>query len=292
MNWGKLIMRVVKCEEITNTVSRLFIEACYYLPDDVINALKRARKEETSPISINVLDKLLINIEIASKGKIPLCQDSGVAVVFMEIGQEVLIVGGNLYDAVNEGVKMGYEKGYLNNLMVVRPTLDRAKAKFNTPAMIHIDIVPGKKIKIIAMPKGGGCENMSRLVVLPPSAGRDGIINYILSLVEDAGPNPCPPIILGVGIGGTTETSMLLAKKALLRKVGEPSPNQEVRDEVRDLELEILEKINNTGIGAMGYGGKITALGVHIETCPTLAGSLPLAVNFQCHCSRHAEAII
>jgi len=285
-------MREIKASDVTETVARLFEEACYHLPDDVIAALKRAREQEKSPAARDVLDTLLQNAEIAAEGEIPLCQDTGAAVVFLELGQEVHMTGGDLYAAVNEGVCRGYRRGYLNNLIVVRPTADRAKAEDNIPAMIHTDIVPGDSLKITALPKGGGCENMTRLTVLTPAQGRQGIIDYVVNLVSEAGSNPCPPGIIGVGVGGTTEVAMMLAKKALLRKVGEPSPNPEVAEEVANLEKEILRRINNLGIGAMGYGGRVSALAVHVETFPCMAGSLPVAVNFQCHSARHKEAIL
>lgn len=281
-------MREIKTSDIIRTIAQLFEEACYYLPKDVYVAIKKAKAREESSVARNVLDKILQNAEIAANGEIPLCQDTGVAVVFLELGQEVHITGGGLYAAINEGVRLGYDKGYLNNLIVSRPTSDRIKAKYNTPAMIHTEIVPGDKLKIIALPKGGGSENMSRLTVLSPAQGRQGIIDYVVNLVNDSGANLCPPIIVGVGIGGTTEVAMMIAKKALLRKVGGPSSNTEVAE----LEKEILKRINNLGIGAMGYGGKITALAVHIETYPCEAGSLPVAVNFQCHSARRKEAIL
>jgi len=285
-------MREIKASDVTETVARLFEEACYHLPEDVIAALKRARKQEESPAACDVLDTLLQNAEIAAEGEIPLCQDTGAAVVFLELGQEVHITGGDLYTVVNQGVRRGYRRGYLNNLIVVRPTADRAKAEDNIPAMIHTDIVPGDSLKITALPKGGGCENMTRMTVLTPAQGRQGIIDYVVNLASEAGSNPCPPGIIAVGVGGTTEVAMMLAKKALLRKVGEPSPNPEVAEEVADLEKEILRRINNLGIGAMGYGGRVSALAVHVETFPCMAGSLPVAVNFQCHSARHKEAIL
>jgi len=285
-------VKEIKAGDIIRTIAQLFEEACYYLPKDVFIAIEKAKAEEESTIARNVLDKILQNAKIASNREIPLCQDTGVAVVFLELGQEVHITGGGLYAAINEGVRLGYDRGYLNNLIVCRPTSDRIKAKYNTPAMIHTEIVPGDKLKIIALPKGGGSENMSRLTVLSPAQGRQGIIDYVVNLVSDSGANFCPPIIVGVGIGGTTEVTMMLAKKALLRKVGEPSPNTEFVEEVSELEKEILQRINDLGIGAMGYGGKITALAIHIETYPCEAGSLPVAVNFQCHSARRKEAIL
>lgn len=285
-------MREIKVGDIIETVARLFEEACYYLPEDVLVALKKARKEEESPAACNVLDTLLENAEIAAEGEIPLCQDTGIPVVFLELGQEVHIAGGNFYEAVNEGLRRGYDRGYLNNQMVCQPSSARVPAKDIAPAMIHADIVPGDKLKIIAMPKGGGSEYMSRLTVLTPAQGREGIIDYVVDCAIEFGSNPCPPYIIGVGIGGTAEVTMMLAKKALLRKVGEPSPDPEVAEEVAGLEKEILRRVNNLGIGAMGYGGRITALAVHIETCRCGAGSLPVAVNFQCHSARYKEAIL
>jgi len=281
-------MREIKISEITETISRLFQEACYYLPEDVLTALKNARKKEESPVARDVLDRILENTEIAAKGEIPLCQDTGNEIVFLELGQEVHITGGDLYAAVDEGVRQGYDKGYLRKSVVRQPFSVRVNTKDNTPAIIYTDIVPGDKFKIIAKPKGGGSENMTRLTVLTPAQGRQGIIDYVVNRVDESGSNPCPPVIVGVGIGGTTDKTMLMAKKALLRKVGEPNPDAEVAE----LEREILERVNNLGIGAMGYGGRITALAVHVDTFPCHIASLPVAVNLQCWCARHKEAIL
>ena len=281
-------MREIKISEITETISRLFQEACYYLPEDVLTALKNARKKEEAPVARDVLDRILENTEIAAKGEIPLCQDTGNAIVFLELGQEVHITGGDLYTAVNEGVRQGYDKGYLRKSVVRQPFSARVNTKDNTPAIIYTDIVPGDELKIIAKPKGGGSENMTRLTVLTPAQGRQGIIDYVVNRVDESGSNPCPPVIVGVGIGGTTDKTMLMAKKALLRKVGEPNPDAEVAE----LEREILERVNNLGIGAMGYGGRITALAVHVDTFPCHIASLPVAVNLQCWCARHKEAIL
>ena len=281
-------MREIKISEITETISRLFQEACYYLPEDVLTALKNARKEEESPVARDVLDRILENTEIAAKGEIPLCQDTGNAIIFLELGQEVHITGGDLYAAVDEGVRQGYDKGYLRKSVVRQPFSARVNTKDNTPAIIYTDIVPGDKLKIIAKPKGGGSENMTRLTVLTPAQGRQGIIDYVVNRVDESGSNPCPPVIVGVGIGGTTDKTMLMAKKALLRKVGEPNPDAEVAE----LEREILERVNNLGIGAMGYGGRITALAVHVDTFPCHIASLPVAVNLQCWCARHKETIL
>ncbi|MDH5364561.1 MAG: fumarate hydratase [Dehalococcoidia bacterium] len=281
-------MREIKVSDITETISRLFQEACYYLPEDVVAALKRAREEEESPMACYALERILENIEFAAKEQIAICQDTGVAIVFLELGQEVHITGGDLYTAVNKGVSQGYVNGYLRKSVVRQPILTRANTKDNTPAMIYTDIVPGDKLKVIAKPKGGGSENMTRLTVLTPAQGRQGIIDYVVNRVDESGSNPCPPIIVGVGVGGTTEKTMMLSKKALLRKVGEPNPDTEAAA----LEKEILTRVNALGIGAMGFGGRVTALAVHVETAPCHIASLPVAVNLQCWCARHKEAIL
>jgi fumarate hydratase subunit alpha len=281
-------MRDINVKEVTKTVSRLFQEACYYLPEDVLNALKQAREAEESPVGRKVLGRMLDNAEISAKDKIPLCQDTGDAVVFLELGQDVHIVGGDIYSAINEGVRQGYNEGYLRKSMVSRPFSARINTKDNTPAIIYTDIIPGDRLKIIAMPKGGGAENMSRLAMLLPAMGRQGLIDFVVNTVDEAGSNPCPPVIIGVGIGGTMEKTVMLAKRALSRKVGEPNPDAEVAE----LEKEILNRVNNLGIGPMGYGGRITALAVHAEVFPTHIASLPVAVNLQCWCARHKEAIL
>ncbi len=281
-------MREITVGDITETVSRLFQEACYHLPQDVLAALKKAREKEESPAARDVLETILTNAEISAKGEIPLCQDTGASVVFLELGQEVHITGGDLYAAVNEGIRQGYDKGYLRKSMVCQPFSTRANTKDNTPAIIHIDIVHGDRLKIVAMPKGGGAENMTRLAMLTPASGRKGIVDFVVKTVDESGSNPCPPIIIGLGIGGTAEKCMVLAKQALLRKVGEPHPD----NEIAKLETEILERVNDLGIGAMGYGGRITALAVHIAVFPCHIASLPVAVNLQCHSARHKEAIL
>ncbi len=281
-------MRDIDCKQITETVSNLFQEACVYLPEDVLAAIKQARQSEESPVARDVLDRILENVDISSKEKIPLCQDTGSAVVLLELGQEVHITGGDLYTAINEGVRQGYDKGYLRKSMVHQPFSARVNTKDNTPAIIHTDIVPGGKLKISVIPKGGGSENCSRLTALPPAKGRQGIIDFVVNLVDESGSNPCPPIVIGLGIGGTTDKTMALAKRALLRKVGEPNPDPEVAE----LEREIMQQVNNLGIGPMGYGGKITALAVHAEVFPAHIASLPVAVNIQCWCDRHKESIL
>ena len=281
-------MREIDSKQITETVSNLFQEACVYLPEDVLAALNQAKETEESPVAKDVLDKMLENTEISRKEKTPLCQDTGTAVVFLEIGQEVHITGGDLYTAINEGVRQGYEKGYLRKSMAEQPFSARVNTKDNTPAVIHTDIVPGDKLKIGAIPKGGGSENCSRLTALTPAKGRQGVIDFVVNLVNESGSNPCPPVIIGVGVGGTTDKTMALAKKALLRKLGEPNPDPEVAE----LEKEILQRVNNLGIGPMGYGGRTTALAVHAEVFPAHIASMPVAVNMQCWCARHKEAIL
>jgi fumarate hydratase subunit alpha len=281
-------VREIRASDITNTVARLFEHSCHYLPDDVVAALKAAREKEKSPVGRDVLDRILENANIAGKEQIPLCQDTGAAVVILELGQEVHITGGDLYAAINEGVRQGYDKGYLRKSMANGPCFARVNTKDNTPAMTHTDIVTGDRLKISVLPKGGGSENCSRLTVLSPSQGRQAVIDFVVNLVSQVGSNPCPPVIIGVGIGGTTDTTMFIAKKALLRTVGEPSPDPEVAA----LENEILEKVNNLGIGAMGYGGTVTALAVHVETFPCHIASMPVAVNMQCWCDRHEEAVL
>ncbi len=281
-------MKEIKAGDVTNTVGCLFEHSCHYLSPDVIIALRQAKEKEKSSVCRDVLDRILENADIAGGEQIPLCQDTGAAVVMLELGQEVHITNGDLYTAVNEGVRQGYDKGYLRKSMVSQPCFARVNTKDNTPAMIHTDIVSGDRLKISVLPKGGGSENCSRLTVLTPAKGRQGVIDFVVNLVDEVGSNPCPPVIIGVGIGGTTDKTMFIAKKALLRRVGEPSPDPEVAD----LEREILERVNNLGIGAMGYGGTVTALAVHVETFPCHIASMPVAVNMQCWCSRHEEAIL
>jgi fumarate hydratase subunit alpha len=281
-------MREIEAKEVTKTVSRLFQEACHYLPQDVVAVIRKARDAEESPVGQEVLSRILENIEISAEGEVPLCQDTGDALVFLELGQDVHVVGGDLYSAINEGVRQGYDEGYLRKSMVSRPFSARTNTKDNTPAIIYTDIVPGDKLKIIAKPKGGGAENMSRLAMLKPAQGRQGVIDFVVTTVDEAGSNPCPPVIVGVGIGGTVEKCVMLAKRALLREVGKPNPDAEVAE----LEKEIFRRVNNLGIGPMGYGGRTTALAVHIEVFPAHIASLPVAVNMQCWCARHKEAVL
>ena len=281
-------MRSIRAEEITDAVARLFLEANYKLGDDVLDALKIARQNEESPAGRQTLDALIENARVAAAERIPLCQDCGTAVVFLEIGQDVNIQGGDINEAVNEGVRRAYQQGYLRKSMVDHPFSNRENTGDNTPAVIHTDIVPGDKVKITVLPKGGGAENMAKIGMLLPAAGKSGVIDFVVKAVEEAWANPCPPVIVGVGIGGTAEKAMLMAKHSLIRKVGEPNPNKETAV----LEQEILKKINDLGLGPMGYGGRITALAVHIETFPTHMTSLPVAVNLQCHSARHRTIIL
>lgn len=279
-------MREIASVEITNVVKALAMDAAYHLGEDVINALERGLEVETSPAGQDVLKQLLENAQIAGEGRFPMCQDTGLAVVFVEMGQDVHIIDGDLNEAVHEGVRQGYEEAYLRK-SVCHP-FSRKNTGDNTPSIIHMKIVPGDRVKIVLAGKGGGSENMSRVMMLKPSDGRDGIIEYVVARVKESGPNPCPPIIVGVGIGGTFERAALLAKEALLRKVGEQNPDPELAS----MEKTLFERINRLGIGPAGLGGRTTALGVHIEMQPCHIASLPVAVNINCHAHRHKETII
>lgn len=281
-------MREISVTDIANTMARLCQEANFDLGADVLDSLKRARDKEESPLGRQVLDQILENDSIATNENIPICQDCGTAVVFLEVGQDAHIIGGDLYTAVEEGVRQGYKEGYLRKSIVGQPFSARVNTKDNTPAVIHLDMVPGNRLKIIVMPKGGGSENMSRLAMLTPAKGRQGVIDFVVNSVAEAGSNPCPPVIVGVGIGGTADKAMILAKKALLRRVGEPNPDPEIAE----LEREILERVNGLGIGPQGFGGRTTALAVHAEVFPTHIAMLPVAVNLQCHAARHKEAVL
>jgi fumarate hydratase subunit alpha len=281
-------MREIRAQEITDTVARLCIEANYHLGQDVIQALQEAYENEVSPVGQEVLSQLLENAQVAREERMPLCQDCGLTVIFLELGQDVHIVGGDLTEALNEGVRRGYEEGYLRRSVVDKPFSARINTRDNTPAVIHTEVVPGENLRITVVPKGGGSENMSRLKMLSPAAGRQGIVDFVVQMVDEAGANPCPPVIVGVGIGGTMEQATLLAKKSLLREVGQPHPDPEVAD----LEAEILERVNRLGIGPMGFGGQTTALAIHVETFPCHIASLPVAVNIQCHSARHKEAVL
>ena len=279
--------RKIDSKLITETVKKLFIEANINLGQDVICSLQDALAREESPLGRQVLEKIIDNAEIARREKMPICQDTGLAVLFIEIGQDVHIIGGDLRAAIEEGVRQAYQDGFLRKS--VCDPLTRKNTQYNTPAIIHIDIVPGDRLKIIAMPKGGGSENMSAAQMLTPAAGSEGIKNFVVEKVKQAGANPCPPIIVGVGIGGSLEEACVLAKKALLRPVGEANNNDE---HLAQMEKELLNSINKLGIGPGGLGGRISALAVHIEMLPCHIASLPVAVNIQCHVARHKEEII
>ena len=280
-------VREIESAKITDTVKRLCIQANVILPEDVKNCIIKRKSEENWAPAREILDRIEENFELAAAENVPICQDTGVACVFLEIGQEVHIAGGDITQAVNEGVRQGYAEGYLRK-SVVRDPLDRVNTGDNTPAMIYYDIVPGDKIKITVAPKGFGSENMSQIKMLRPSDGIEGVKAFVLKAVEEAGPNPCPPIIVGVGIGGTFDKAALLAKKALLRETGTPSADPLYAK----LEEELLEKINALGIGPQGFGGKTTALAVAVEHYPTHIAGLPVAVNINCHVARHKTEVI
>jgi fumarate hydratase subunit alpha len=281
-------MKEIQADTITQTVARLCQEANFFLGEDVLSALRRAKGEEESPLGKETLEQILENADVAATKHLPLCQDCGSAVVLLEVGQETHITGGELNAAVGEGVRQGYAQGYLRRSIVRQPFSARVNTRDNTPPIVHTEIIPGEQLKITVMPKGSGSENMSRLAMLTPAKRRQGIVEFVVGVVEEAGSNPCPPVIVGVGIGGTAEKAMMLAKKALLRPVGEPNPD----DEVAGLERELLAGVNALGIGPQGFGGRITALAVHIDVFPCHIASLPVAVNLQCHSARHKEAVL
>lgn len=280
-------MRVINTSEITDAVAKMCQDANFYLSDDMKNAFEKGKAMEESELGKKIFSQLTENLKIAGEDMIPICQDTGMAVVFVEIGQEVSLQGANITDAINEGVRIGYTEGYLRKSVVGDP-IERVNTKDNTPAVIHYDIVPGDKVKITVAPKGFGSENMSRVFMLKPADGIEGVKDAILTAVKDAGPNACPPMVIGVGIGGTFEKSALMAKKALTRDLND-KPNIEW---VAKLEEEMLIKINSLGIGPGGLGGKITALAVNINTYATHIAGLPVAVNICCHVNRHVTEII
>lgn len=279
-------MRKIKSEQIVEQVKKLCIEASLYLGEDVLSCIKEKAKSEKSEVGKNILNILVENAEIAKEKKIPICQDTGMAVFFVEIGQEVLIEGDTLTDAINEGLRQGYEEGYLRK-SVVSP-INRVNTKDNTPAVIHYDMVKGDKIKIEFAAKGFGSENMSKMKMLKPSDGLEGIKKFIIDTVSEAGPNPCPPMVIGVGIGGTVDKCAQIAKKALFRELGEFNKDENIAK----LESELLTAINKLGIGPQGLGGTTTALGLNIETFPTHIAGLPVVVNINCHASRHKKVVI
>lgn len=277
-------MRNVAADSISNRVRDACIRACNVLPDDVLAALERAREQEDSPAGRQVIEQLIENARIARDESVPICQDTGLALVFVQIGQEVHITGGSLVDAINEGVRRGYHEGYLRK-SVLRHPLDRVNTTENTPAVIHTEIVPGDRFRVMVAPKGGGSENMSAARMLKPSDGAEGVRRFVVQTVREAGSNPCPPVIVGVGLGGSLEKAALLSKKAVLRKLGESASDPvDAR-----LEGELLAAVNETGVGPGGLGGRVTALAVHVESYPCHIASLPVAVTVQCHAARHAD---
>ncbi len=280
-------MREIDAGLITKEVKRLVMEANYFLPDDVLNSLKESKKNEEWDLASATIGKIIDNAEIASTDHAPMCQDTGMVVVFVKMGQDVRITNGYIEDAINQGIREGYTEGYLRKSVVSDP-LNRVNTKDNTPGIIHYEIVPGDKLSIMVAPKGFGSENMSRIKMLKPSEGLQGVKDFVLESVELAGPNPCPPIVVGVGIGGTFEKAAYLAKKSLMRPLDKYSDNPFYAD----LEKELLEKVNNLGIGPQGFGGKTTALKVSIEYYPTHIAGLPVAVNINCHATRHKEVIL
>ncbi len=281
------MIREIDSGQVTDLVEKLCIETNVYLPEDVREAIRKAREAEDWEIAAGILDRISENYELAEQRHMPICQDTGMACVFLEIGQDVHVTGGSLEEAVNEGVRRGYERGYLRKSVVADP-VRRGNTGDNTPAMIYYDIVPGDIFRVTVAPKGFGSENMSAIRMFKPSAGLDGIRDFILETVENAGPNPCPPMIVGVGIGGTFDKAALLAKKALLRPVGSSNPDPFYAD----LEREMLGKINELGIGPQGFGGRTTALGLQIETMPTHIAGMPCAINISCHVTRHGSGEI
>ncbi|MFC1507407.1 fumarate hydratase [Thermoproteota archaeon] len=281
-------MRQVNVSEITGIVQQLCIENNIYLDEEVINKIEEFSKKEDSQIGKQILEQILINAKLATDENRPMCQDTGIAVIFVELGQDIHISNGKLYDAINDGVKLGYTQGYLRKSVVEDPVFDRKNTKDNTPAIIHIEIVPGDKIKITVASKGAGSENMSEIKMLKPADGIVGVKDFVIDRIKRSGGMPCPPIIVGVGVGGNFEQCAYLSKKALLRPLntGNPDPKWNA------VEKELLTKINRLGIGPMGLGGRTTALAVQILTMPCHIASLPVAVNLQCHAHRHKTAII
>lgn len=280
-------MREIHVDEITRAVRAMVMEACVDLGPDMVRALERARRTEKSPLGLAVLDEILANAELARRERIPMCQDTGSAVFFVEVGQEVHLVGGLLRGAIDEGVRQGYRDGYLRASIVADP-LTRVNTKDNTPAVVHTELVAGDRIRIAFTAKGAGSENMGRMAMLTPADGKAGVTRFVLETIDRAGPNACPPLVVGVGIGGTFDTVAELAKRAIMRDVGTPSPNPEVAA----YERELLEAANRLGLGPQGMGGTTTALAVHVETYPCHVASLPVAVNIQCHANRHREVVL
>jgi len=280
-------MREISTKDIIKAVRDLCIDANYNLGKDVEDALRKAYEKEESPVGKATLSQILENVEISKQGEFPMCQDTGTAVVFVDMGDQACIKDGNLFEAINEGVRQGYKEGYLRKSILSDP-IERKNTGDNTPSVIHLDIVKGDKLKIIVAPKGGGSENMSEVKMMAPADGVEGVKNFVIDMVKRAGSNPCPPVIVGVGIGGSFEKCAEMAKRALLRPVGSKHPNPFYAN----LEAELLEKVNKLGIGPQGFGGTQTALAVHVETYPCHIASFPAAVNINCHVARHKEAIL
>ncbi len=280
-------MRTIEASTLTAAVRGLCIRINHEMGADMLGALERAREMEESATGRAVLDRLLENARVARERRYPICQDTGTAVVFVDLGQDVHVTGGDLETAINEGVRQGYRDGYLRP-SIVRSPLDRTNTGDNTPAIVYTRIVPGDRLSMAVLAKGAGCDNMSRITMLTPHDGREGILRFVVRTVADAGPNPSPPLIVGVGLGGTFEQAALLSKQALLRPVGEPNPDRSLAD----LEVELLRRINDLGIGPAGFGGRITALAVHVESHPTHMASLPVAVNLDCHSHRLGRVVL
>lgn len=280
-------MKEIQTSEITKCVAQMCQEANFELGEDVMRALEEAREHETQPLPKYILQQMQDNAKLASQEHVAMCQDCGVAVFFVELGQDAHIVGGDINDAINEGVRIGYYHGFLRKSMVVSP-LNRVNTEDNTPAVIHFQIVPGDRLRIVFAPKGAGSENMSAIKMLKPADGVEGIKQFVLDCVKEAGPNPCPPVTVGVGIGGTFEKAAIMAKKALMRPIGQRNPDADISS----LEQEILQEVNTLGIGPAGLGGETTAFAVNIETYACHIASLPVAVNINCHAARHKEAVL
>jgi fumarate hydratase subunit alpha len=282
------MLREIAAERVSDVIRDAFLEANTILPDDMHDLIRRSAAAESSALGRSVLSEILENIDLAARERTPICQDCGMAVVFMDIGQDVHIGGGSLESAVDEGVRRAYRDGYLRASVVSDPLFDRKNTKDNTPAVLHVRIVPGDLVRVAVAPKGFGSENMSALAMLTPAAGRDGVVRFVTETIASSGPNPCPPIVAGIGIGGDFEGVALLAKRALLRPAGVPNPDPRYAA----LEADILKAANDLGIGPAGYGGSVTALSVSVEFAPTHIAGLPVAVNICCHANRHVVRVI
>ncbi len=281
-------MREIPAAQITDAVARLAVEATHFLPEDVEGALRSARQSEKSPLAAQIIGEILENAEIARSRMLPLCQDTGTAVVHVELGQDVHITGAYIVDAINEGIRRGYADGYLRKSIAAHPFSSRTNTGDNTPGVIHVEIVPGDALKLLFMPKGGGCENMSRYQNFLPGMGKKAVVDFVCETIDISGGNPCPPLVIGVGIGGTAEKAMTIAKHSLFRKIGSRNSDPEVAD----LEDELFEAVNALGVGPQAVGGTTTALDIFVETHPTHITSLPVAVSIQCHSARTGQAVL